>query len=114
MSLFNGAEGLEFLRDKIMVSQQFISIITRIELFAWDNLTPDDEKYISLFLQNRSVIQITEDVELNAITLRRKTSLKLPDTIIAATALSLGAVVITLDPHLLNLKWPGLQVVSSV
>jgi predicted nucleic acid-binding protein len=48
-------------------------------------------------------------VEKTAIELRRKSkpTIKLPDCIVAATAIVLGATCLTSDRHLLNLHWPG-------
>ena len=37
------------------------------------------------------------------------TMLKLPDCIVAATAIALNAVLMTADKKLLGLSWPGLQ-----
>jgi predicted nucleic acid-binding protein len=43
------------------------------------------------------------------IALRRTTKLKLPDCIVAATAIVLDAVLLTDDDHLLVLSWQGLR-----
>jgi predicted nucleic acid-binding protein len=42
-----------------------------------------------------------------AIAIRRSKKLLLPDALIAATALSLNATVISNDPHLRDFQWPG-------
>ena len=52
-------------------------------------------------------------VERNTVLIRSKTKRKLPDSIIAATALSIGAVLISRDIHMLNLNWPGLTVITA-
>jgi predicted nucleic acid-binding protein len=114
MDLFNGVEGVEFLKDKLPLDEQFISVITRIELLAFDNLSSEDERSIRLFLSHRTIVPLNEAVENNAILLRRKTSLKMPDAIIAATALTLDATIISRDDHLLGLAWPGLSVISGI
>ena len=45
---------------------------------------------------------------MNTILLRRRyPKRKLPDCIIAATAVVTGVVLLTDDPHLLNLAFPG-------
>jgi len=48
-------------------------------------------------------------VEQKAIEIRRSTSVKLPDCIVAATSIILDAILLTDDKHLLNLSWPGLR-----
>jgi predicted nucleic acid-binding protein len=42
-----------------------------------------------------------------AIAISRSKKLLLPDALIAATALSLNATVISNDPHLRDFQWPG-------
>jgi hypothetical protein len=57
---------------------------------------------------------LNRKVENNAIMLRRKTTLKLPDATIAASALAAGATLVSRDKQLLGLKWPGLTVISTI
>jgi predicted nucleic acid-binding protein len=52
--------------------------------------------------------------EEEAIKLRQYTNLKLPDAIIAATAVKMGAVLLSYDNHFDNLAWPGLTVKKSL
>ena len=52
--------------------------------------------------QDEAIIQ-------KAIEIRRATSAKLPDSIIAATSIILNAVLLTDDQHLLNLELPGFR-----
>jgi predicted nucleic acid-binding protein len=49
-------------------------------------------------------------VKKEAIALRRTTGLKLPDCIVAATAIALNSVLLTADSGLLRLDWPGYNV----
>jgi predicted nucleic acid-binding protein len=46
----------------------------------------------------------------NKSTPGRNTTLQLPDAIIAATAVVLGATLLSNDDHLKNLIWPGYTV----
>ena len=46
---------------------------------------------------------------LDTIALRRSVKLKLPDCIVAATAIVLDSVLLTADKELLRLNWSGLK-----
>ena len=66
---------------------------------------------LKAFLADRiSVIDLTKTVKLETITLRRNTKLKLPDCIIAATAIALSAVLLTADTELIRFHYPGYTV----
>ncbi len=77
-----------------------VSQITRIELLSFPAITPDEEARINSLLSTVTVILIDEAIEREAIALRRRTRLKLPDAIIAATAVAHGLTLLTLDDRL--------------
>ena len=88
---------------------RYISVITRMELKAKRTMKPEEEHAINNFIADVSVFPLDDKVEQKAIELRRNTSLKLPDSIVAATAIVLDAILLTNDYRLLNLSWPGLK-----
>ena len=92
--------------DKV---QLLTSVIVRMELLSKRNMTNNEEKDILEFLDALTVIPISETIEKKAIEIRRATSVKLPDSIVAATSIILNAVLLTDDRHLLDLSWPGLR-----
>ena len=55
------------------------------------------------------IVPINNEIEQQAIALRRTGQLKLPDCIIAATSIVLNAILLTDDEHLLKLSWPGFR-----
>lgn len=77
--------------------QYSVSIITEIELLSFSGLSAEEEQKIRelLFLLDR--VQLTEAVRDETIKLRRKNRLKLPDAIIAASAMIHDAVLLTND-----------------
>ena len=77
--------------------QYSVSIITEIELLSFPGLSAEEEQKIRdlLFLLNR--VQLTDAVRDETIRLRRKNRLKLPDAIIAASAMIDDAVLLTSD-----------------
>ena len=88
----------------------FVSIVSRMELLSKPDITQEDERVIQGFLSNVTVVGIDDSIESTVITLRRSKKLKLPDSIIAATAIILNATLLTHDDQLLHLSWPSYQV----
>src|SRR5688500_11247689 len=74
-----------------------ISVITRLELLAWPELSPQERELVRDMLNSVDVLPITLDIEEKVIEIRSTRSLKLPDAIVAATALSSGAPLVTND-----------------
>ena len=95
------------LAQTLPVGQYFISVISEMELLSYPLLDESAQAKIEGFLSEVTVVGLTEEVKDRAIRLRRQHSLKLPDAIVAATALSLGASLLTNDSKLLQL--PGLS-----
>jgi predicted nucleic acid-binding protein len=77
-------------------------------------LDTTEENHIRNLLKTLKVIPLNRRVEKNTIRLRRATALKAPDAIIAATALTVGATLISRDKQLLGLNWPGLTVINAI
>jgi len=72
--------------DMISDKDIFISFITELELLSFPKLTDKDEKTIKGLLKNCIIIDINPEIKNLTIELRKKSNLKLPDSIIAATA----------------------------
>lgn len=71
-----------------------------MELLGYPGLTDDEEQAVQKLLSLCQVLPITDAVESLAIALRRGDKLRLPDAIIAATALACGAKLLTLDERM--------------
>jgi predicted nucleic acid-binding protein len=82
-----------YLRNKIL----YTSIICEIELFSYKSISLNEEKEIQKFLSKFRIISIDQSVKELSIQLRKRYSLKIPDTIIAATSTSLGIPLVTAD-----------------
>jgi predicted RNase H-like HicB family nuclease len=74
-------------------------------------LDPSAQTAITDFLSQIAIIGLDDEVKDLAIRLRRQYQLKLPDAIVAATALSLGASLLTNDSRLHRV--PGLSADAS-
>jgi predicted nucleic acid-binding protein len=95
-------------------SLPFTSVVVRMELLAKPGLLPDELAKICAFLGSVTVVPLTEEIEEEAIAIRRDARLKLPDAIVAATAVKLGAVVLTNDSEFTKKQIPGLTVQSII
>lgn len=82
------------------LSKAAVSQITRMELLGFPGLVQEEEVAILDFLQNCRVLLIDAIVEQKTIQLRRTSHCKLPDAIIAATALVHDLTLLTLDQRL--------------
>ncbi len=74
-----------------------ISVVTRIELIGRHNATRRHIQSMNSFLSNATVYELDETIILQTIDIRQKYKIKLPDAIIAATALSNNLTLITHD-----------------
>ena len=92
---------------------QFVSLIARMEVLAYPGMTPQEELARRRFLAGVIVVPITGGIEETAITIRKSTKIKLPDCIIAATAIILDAILLTSDAMLLKLSMPGLRIQNT-
>ena len=100
-----------FLKNIAPNAGKKISIITYIETLAKPDMIQSAEQEALAFLSSCTVEDISPAIRDETIKLRRiNPQRKLPDCIIAATATVLKITLLSNDPHLLNLVWPGLEV----
>lgn len=74
-----------------------VSIITEIELLSYAGISDEEEQKIRDLLSLLEPIQLIDSVRDETIRLRRKNRLKLPDAIIAASALMHDLILLTND-----------------
>ena len=82
------------------LSELAVSQITRLELLGFAGISPKEAQAIQSFLANIQVLPISGKVEVETIALRQSAKIKLPDAIIAGTALAHGLKLLTLDEPL--------------
>lgn len=93
------------LLDELLPEGEYlVSVITWMELFSYPGLEPGGETRIRAFLSDVEVVGLSEQVADAAVRLRREHGLKLPDAIIAATALIAGAKLLTNDEKLSRVR----------
>ncbi len=79
----------------LLSNNVFISVITRIELLSYSEITTDEENFIINLLQYFSIIRLSFELENKTIELRKKLKLKTPDAIIAASTILNNASLLT-------------------
>lgn len=98
------------LENLSIKTQFYLSIISEMELLSYSKLSILEEQLISSVLNSSCVINITEEIKKMTIRLRKSFNLKLPDAIIAATAIVKGLTLVT-DDKTFN-RVSGLNVTS--
>ena len=87
---------------KLPKADYVVSVITKMELLSWPQLSEADEQQVMAVLSGITVLQLSSRIQESTIKIRRATSLKLPDSIISATAIDGGYVLVTDDEKLRN------------
>nr|WP_287939106.1 type II toxin-antitoxin system VapC family toxin [Algoriphagus sp.] len=85
----------DFLLNELRRNKPKFSIITEIELLSWKKLSESEAKLISGFLFNFYRVELSEEIKEATIQVRRTHGLKVPDAIIAASALILNQPLLT-------------------
>ena len=90
---------------KIPQYDYVVSIITEIELLSYSKLTDDEEQSIKMLLSLFKSVSLSEAIKERTIDIRKHYNLKIPDSIIVATAVEENAVLVTSDKQLLKLDF---------
>lgn len=83
--------------EKIINYNLFISEITEIELLGYKNISDTQLKNRHNLLTNCTLVNLSEPIKQITIALRQNYNIKIPDAIIAATAIYLNLPLITAD-----------------
>ncbi|RYE23392.1 MAG: type II toxin-antitoxin system VapC family toxin [Sphingobacteriaceae bacterium] len=85
------------LGDLLQDETIFISTITEIELYAFSGNDADSLIALNSFIKSVNIINFDETIKENTIIIKRASKLKLPDCMIAATAITNKMLFITSD-----------------
>ena len=85
----------KFMDDLLREGLPCISVITEIELLCWKTATEKDLEVLQSFISDALVIELERPVKLKTAEIRKQHRIKLPDAIIAATAIVFGLTLIT-------------------
>lgn len=104
------APSLPFMQSVLDVECN-LSIITKIELLGWQFPSIKKESDATAFVNASTVLGLTDDIANQVISIRKSLKIKLPDAIIAATALVYGFELISRNEADFK-SVPGLKVVN--
>ncbi len=100
--LFDGDKGIA----KILQGREVkISFITELELLSKEGLTLTEKSRIHAFLNQCTIVDISPSIKKKVVQIRSQIKLKLPDSIIAATAIDQNLPLLTADQRLQKVPW---------
>lgn len=85
----------KFIDNILSDSGPAISAITEIELLCWKTPSEGDLKVLHDFIEEVWVFELERDIKLKTAEIRKAHKIKLPDAIIAATALVYDLTLMT-------------------
>ena len=88
------------LISALPIGDFYISVISEMELLSYSAITDEEASRVRDFLAKVTVVSLSEEVKNEAIALRKKYRLKLPDAIVCATALAVNARLLSNDAQL--------------
>lgn len=101
--------GDEKLAELLQGMDTKLSFITELELLSKPNITVEEAASTKAFINQCTVVDISPVIKRKVVDLRQKIKIKLPDAIIAASALSMDLPLVTADKQFE--KMPGLNVI---
>ncbi|MHC6204519.1 PIN domain-containing protein [Breznakiellaceae bacterium SP9] len=84
-----------------------MSVITRIAILSKPGLAPGEGRFLTTFLSQCKVVGLSRRIIEETIRFRSQLGRKLPDSIIAASAVLSKATLISNDSPLLQARYPG-------
>jgi predicted nucleic acid-binding protein len=95
-ALTNNATSAVLARiDTAIANQAHYSVVTRMELLGWRGHTPDSRRKTEELLLQLTEILLTPAIVAKVVDIRSTLSIKLPDAIIAASALTENLPLLT-------------------
>lgn len=102
LALYKNHEDALRLIQNISFEQCYISVVNRIELLGYHQITPQDEQELTAFLNQLICLELSQSVQDKAIEVRKFHKIKLADSIVLATALAHDLELLTLNNGLNN------------
>jgi predicted nucleic acid-binding protein len=105
-------EAVELLKAHVQTGQVFISAVVRAEVLAWREHSTASLEAARALLDVCQLVPVSAAVADEAARIRRETGLKLPDALIAATALLQGTALVTANGKDFR-RVPGLALIET-
>ncbi len=81
-------KALDFIEFNLDESGSYMSVISKIELLGWQSPSVHAMQQVEKFVTDSIVLPLTDAIVEKTIELRRIQKIKLPDAVIAATAMA--------------------------
>jgi predicted nucleic acid-binding protein len=91
--LKNNENVVDFLTEK----QIFISSVTELELYGKPNMNPTELSIIDVLVESCFIIDLIQSVKQIVKQIKQRYKIKLPDAIVAATAIYMDIPLVTFD-----------------
>ncbi len=88
------AQGMKLL-NSIVDDEPIISVITKMETLGFNFKTPEEQAITETLINGCTILDINNGIVNKTIAIRKNKKMKLPDAIIAATALVYDLILIT-------------------
>lgn len=102
--IINLLRGSNELQSYLQGKDIYISFITELELLGHKSLSQEEEREIVEILNDFSITQMNNLIKEKYLSIKRTYAIKLPDAIIAATALAFDLPFITADTGFKKIK----------
>jgi predicted nucleic acid-binding protein len=103
-------KGMQFLNEIIDTLPQ-LSIISKMEALGYGSINAEAHQLLSDFINGALIFQLDNDITDQTIALRKTNRIKLPDAIIAATAIVNDFILLTNDKKDFK-NIPGLNIIN--
>lgn len=96
----------KFMDNLINEARPVISAITEIELLCWKTATEKDLAVLNNFISDALVVELEQPIKYKTADIRKRHNTKLPDAIIAATALVYDLTLVSRNiSDFKNIEW---------
>jgi len=85
----------EYLNDVLKQSIPAISVITEIELLSWNAPSEKDLEVIEEYIDETRILGLEPEIRRKTAEIRRSAKIRLPDAIIASTAIVNDLILLT-------------------
>ena len=93
--IYSAKPGSATLRSFLEGIRRYVSVISYIESFGYQNLTPEEFRQLETIFRRTQILPLTDDIAEQAISLRQQRRMGLGDSIIAATAMIHSLTLVT-------------------
>ena len=103
--IYSAKPGDAALRSFLEGIRRYVSVISYIESFGYQNLKPEEFQQLETIFRRTQILPLTDDIVEQAISLRQQRRMGLGDSIIAATAITHNLTLVTHNTE--DFRWIG-------